>query len=228
MTGNQETRWSLIRAASGGDPDARATFARLYLPIVRSYLTARWHGRPLAGEVEDAVQEVFLDCFRDGGALARLEPERTGNGFRAYLLGVIRNVALRVETQRAREFERKGNGKIHLEELAADETSLSRIFDREWARSVMREAADLLTQQARQRGVEATRRVDLLHLRFQEGLPIREIAKKWDVPAEHLHREYAKARKEFLEALKVIVVNRENCTPERLEEECMHLLNLLR
>jgi RNA polymerase sigma factor (sigma-70 family) len=224
MVADPETRWSLIQAASDGDPEARAMFARLYLPIVRSYLSARWAGRPLAAEVDDATQEVFLDCFRKRGALARLAPGRSGGGFRAYLFGVVRYVALRLETRRAREFERRQDGCFSPEQMAANEASLSRIFDREWARSVMREAADLLALKARLRGLEAVRRVEILRLRFQEDLPIREIARRWDVEAARVHREYSKARKEFLEVLGAVVKNRDGCPAERVEEECRCLL----
>ena len=46
----------------------------------------------MAAELEDVVQEVFVTCFKEDGPLSRADPERPG-GFRAYLYGVVRNVA---------------------------------------------------------------------------------------------------------------------------------------
>src|SRR5215510_13756666 len=125
----QETSWTLIRDAAAGSTSARSDFTRRYLPVVRAYLAARWRGGPFEREVDDAVQEVFLDCFREGGVLERAEPER-GGGFRAFLFGVIRNAARHFETRRAREIERKGPSSFHPERMAAEEGSLSRAFDR--------------------------------------------------------------------------------------------------
>ena len=42
----RESSWSLIERATAGDPIARSDFAVRYLPIVRTYLLARWRGRP--------------------------------------------------------------------------------------------------------------------------------------------------------------------------------------
>jgi len=73
----------------------------------------------------------------------------------------------------------------------------------------------------------AFRRVELLRLRFREGLPIREIARLWGADPAHLHREYAKARREFSTALRDVV--REHL-PEggaNLEAECSRLAEFL-
>lgn len=79
--------------------------------------------------------------------------------------------------------------------------SPQRDFDRAWAANVLRLARDLFEQRARRDGERAVRRSKLLHLRFVENRPIRDIAKRWDVAADHLHREYAQARIEFKEVL---------------------------
>ena len=85
---------SVIREAAGGDAGARQRFARRYEQIVRSYLLARWGGSPLAQELDDVIQEVFVEAYRDGGVLERADQQAPG-GFRAFFYGVIRNVALR-------------------------------------------------------------------------------------------------------------------------------------
>ena len=77
-------------------------------------------------------------------------------------------------------------------------------------------------------GRAAQRRVQLLKLRFEEGLAIRDIARLWSVDARGLHREYAKAGREFKAVLRQVVGLAERCAPEQLERECDRLLSMLR
>ena len=98
MTSPDVTCWSMIRDAAGGDPAARERFARVYLPVVKAYLAARW--RAAKHDADDAAQDVFVECFRVGGILEKADPERDG-GFRTFLLGAVRNVARRHETREA-------------------------------------------------------------------------------------------------------------------------------
>ena len=202
------TCWTVIRAAAAGSPADREELARRYLGVVRAYLAARWRGSAVLGERDDAVQEVFVECFRRGGAL-----EAAGDGrvpsFRAFLYGVVRNVARRFETPPARRA-----GPLP-DEIGADEESQSRLFDRAWAQAIMAEAARLQAERAAERGPEAVRRVELLRARFEENLPIRAIAERWGVDAATLHRAYALARKEFRAALLEVVAFHSPGGPER-------------
>jgi len=224
----QETCWTLIRAAAAGRRAEREEFTRRYLPAVRAYLSARWRGSPLSHEVDDGVQEVFMACFKPGGALERVDAA-PGPGFRAYLVGVVRNVALQLERAGARRSARAGvNSGSVVAELAADDPSLSQAYDRAYARALMREAAGVMARHASESGPPAQRRVELLRLRFEDGTPIREIARLWDADARELHLEYAKAGREFRTALREVVGLSERCAPERLDEECERLLALLR
>src|SRR5437763_17163300 len=100
MSTPDPTCWALIRGAAAGHAPDRARFAELYGGAVRAYLAARWQGSPHLQDLDDAVQEVFVACFRPDGALAGAEPER--GGFRPHLYGVVRNVARQIETRRAR------------------------------------------------------------------------------------------------------------------------------
>ena len=95
------TCWTTVRGAASGCREDREAFARSYIPVVSAYFRARWGGTPLLTEIDDAVQEVFYDCFRSDGALARVDSTRPG-GFRAFLFGVVRNIALRREDARRR------------------------------------------------------------------------------------------------------------------------------
>ncbi len=223
---SQETCWTLLREAAEGDGRARSEFGRIYLPVLRRYLCARWHGRLSEEEIEDAVGEMFVECLKDGGLLERA---RIGEieSFHACLYGAARNVALRIEERRARRADQPGSRSFHPEELARDEEHMSRIFERAWAQGVVHEAARLVRERAHQGGEEAERRVRLLELRFEKGLPIRKIAELWNVDAAELHHAYARARKEFRTALREVVAFDHPGTPEAVDEECQQLLGML-
>jgi RNA polymerase sigma-70 factor (ECF subfamily) len=219
MPSPDSTCWTVIRAAAAGSPTDREELARRYLSIVRAYLGSRWRGSVLRPDLDDAVQEVFVECFREGGAV---EAAGTGRvpGFRAFLYGVIRNVARRFESRPVR-------GAGQLPEIAADDANQSRLFDRTWARAIMAEAAQLQRERAAQRGAEAVQRVELLRLRFEENLPIRAIAERWGTDAVGLHHAYALARQEFRAALLEVVAFHQPGSPVELEQEAASLLNAL-
>jgi RNA polymerase sigma-70 factor (ECF subfamily) len=219
MSTPESTCWTVIRAAAAGSPVDRDDIGRRYLGVVRAYLSARWRRSPLQPDLEDAVQEVFVECFRQGGAL---EAAATGRvpGFRAFLYGVVRNVARRFETRPLRDAS-------SLPEIPANEESLSRLFERTWAQAIMAEAAQIQRRQAGDHGPEAVQRVELLRLRFEENLPIRTIAERWDVPAADLHHAYARARQEFKAALLEVVAFHHPGSPAEVEQEAASLLKAL-
>lgn len=195
MPAPDATCWTLIRGAAGGDPAARDEFARVYLPVVKAYLAARW--RTARHSADDAAQDVFVECFKEGGLLEKVDADRPG-GFRAFLLAAVRNVARRYET-RTRPSDPLPDA------LPADDTGPAEAFDKAWARALLKEAARVQEEDAKRAGPAAVRRVQLLRLRFHDGLPIREIAKLWNAAAAKLHHEYATARDEFRTALRTVV-----------------------
>jgi hypothetical protein len=69
MTTPESSCWTADRAAAAGNPADREELACRYLGVVRAYLAAPWRGADLQSDLEDAVQEVFVECFREGGAL---------------------------------------------------------------------------------------------------------------------------------------------------------------
>jgi RNA polymerase sigma factor (sigma-70 family) len=214
------TCWTLIHAAASGDAPARERFARLYQPIARTYFAKRWRQSPCLPKLDDAVQDVFVECFKTDGVLDKvieLQPE----GFRAFFHGVLRNIA--------RRYEEKHRRAAPLPEAAAvDDTSLSQAFDKAWARALLQQAARKQAETAVIVGEQAVRRVELLRLRFQEGLPIREIAAKWNEDAARVHHEYATAREEFRIALRqVMAFHMPAASDAQLESACRELLSLI-
>ena len=213
------TCWTVIRGAAAGSPAEREELARRYLGVVRGYLAARWRGAAVQEHLDDATQEVFVECFRSGGAVEAAGAGRVPD-FRAFLYGVVRNVARRFES-------RPPQPAGPLPEVAADEASQSRLFERTWARAIMAEATRRQRQLADERGPEAARRVELLRLRFEEGLPIRTIAERWGVPAAGLHHAYALARQEFRAALQDVMPFHHPGSPAEVEQEAAGLLQAL-
>jgi DNA-directed RNA polymerase specialized sigma24 family protein len=216
---SESTCWTMIRAAAAGSPTDRNDLARRYIAIVRTYLGARWRSSALRNDLDDAAQEVFVECFRQGGAL---EVAGTGgvHSFRAFLYGVIRNVVRRFENGPVR-------ATVPLPEITANEASLSRLFERTWAKAIMSEAAQMQRERANERGAEAVQRVELLRLRFEENLPIRSIAERWGVDPASIHHAYALARKEFRAALMEVMAFHHPGSPVELEQEAASLLKAL-
>src|SRR5262249_46962852 len=70
-------------------------------------------------------------------------------------------------------------------------------------------------------------RVGLLRLRFHDGPPIREISRLWGMDVAALHHEYARARREFLAALRDVIKSHHPGSPEVVDGECAQLLSLL-
>jgi len=219
MPASESTSWTVIRAAAAGSSSGREELARRYLSVVRAYLAARWRGSALRPDLDDATQEVFVECFREGGVVEAAGAGRVPS-FRAFLYGVIRNVARRFESRPVRDAGPPPD-------VAADDESQSRLFERAWAQAIMAEAAHLQRQRAAERGTEAVQRVELLRLRFEEDLAIRAIAGRWGVDAARLHHAYALARQEFRAILLEVVAFHQPGSPVELEQEVASLLKAL-
>jgi RNA polymerase sigma-70 factor (ECF subfamily) len=226
MPASSSTCWTLIEGAAKGNATDRESFAVRYGPAVRAYLDARWQGSPLLADAEDALQEVFLECFRDGGVLGRVLADRP-HRFRGFLHGVSRNVASRWEERRAK---RRPEPLACPEELAGDHDcgNPDRAYDRAWARTIMLIATERLEDMARNGSPALRRRVDLLRLRFSEGLPIRAIAARWGISPRRAHKDYTYAREAFREKLlEVVAWHMPGEDIAKVEEECRLLLSLL-
>lgn len=233
---NGETCWSLVARAAAGDPPSRSRFGRTYQPLIRGFLSQRWRGTRLIDEVEDATQDVFVECFRPEGPLKHAD-EKKGD-FRGYLFGVVRNVALRAEAEAKRREEREG-GEARVSQLDAVDgeergsgahgadagNGAAHAFDREWARMLMREAGQRMEQRATDE--KARLRVELLRLRFGRDLPMGEIAKQFDLELAAVHRQYARAREEFRVCLREVVGFHCVRTEAELDDECRRLFGLL-
>lgn len=92
----------------------------------------------------------------------------------------------------------------------------------------MHEAARRQRERSESLGDGALRRVELLEMRFEQDLPIREIARQWDMDPSALHREYAKARQEFKTVLLEILAFYHPHSTARMDQEISYLRTLLK
>jgi RNA polymerase sigma factor (sigma-70 family) len=226
MVRADSTCWTLVRSAASGDEASRATYCRLYGPVIRAYLAARWRLPVDHEEVSDGAQEVFLQCFKPGGALLRADSDREG-GFRAFLYGITRNVAGTIEAARARRRRDHGAAGEALEEVPSDETTVSRVFDRAFAQALTREARALLAARATPNSPAAAR-LRALELMYESGMPSRDIAKETGVDVAAIYPLLTRARKEFKAALlEVLAGYHPDDTKEQLERRCIDVFSAL-
>ena len=219
-----DTCWTVVRAASAGDAEARKEFAQAYAATIRGYLDARWRGRVLTSETEDATQEVFLECLKPGGALERMD--RTRGDFRGFLFGVTRNVARRFEERALGRGRLRAEDSAWVQHVVSDDPGQATLFDRSWARSLIQEAKHRHRELALADGEAGGRRIELLERRFGSDEAIRDIAVQWGVPAQDVHNAYRKARTEFYGCLRQVVAFH-SIGEIDLEAECRRLLALL-
>lgn len=219
------TCWELIENAANGNAELRDEFVARYGPVVRHYFAARWRETPWIVDAADAEAEVFLECLRPDGVLERADPSRS-SGFRAYLHGVLRNVARRFEDARLSNREQQQATDFFQDPAKASDTSLSRVIDRAWARGVLDAAGARHRESAAREGDAALRRVELLRLRFEDDLPIREIAKRWNMDPATLHQEYRRARREFRRHLEA-ELSFQGESPDDIEGRWQEFLSLL-
>ena len=221
-----ETSWTIIERAARGDAEARDRFASIYAPALQAYFAKRWRGSPYSASVEDAVQEVFVDCFKPGGVLDRADRVRDG-GFRAFFYGVARTTAMRCEAVHRKQAARGTASAFDPDRVLADDASLSKAFDRAWAQSIVREAVLVYRERARTFGGREEFRAEILRLRFEAGQPIREICKQLDLTPELAHQEYTMARRGFQKVLEDVVSAHYSTDSTDLRERCREVVRLL-
>ena len=152
------TRWTLVARASGGDSTGRAALSELcaaYYAPVNAFLRAE--GRP-----EDDARELAHEFFARvlaGGALGGADAAR--GRFRSYLLGALKHF---LGDQRDRARAEKRGGGIAPEPLdpgtsagqplpaACDD---DRIFDRQWALTLIARALEIVGGELRDAGKAA-------------------------------------------------------------------------
>ena len=158
-TGNfAATRWTLVARASGGDSTAQAALSELcaaYYSPVNAFLRAE-------GRTEDAARELAHEFFARvlaGGALGGADAAR--GRFRSYLLGALKHF-LADHRDRANA-EKRGGGATPEPLETATSAGLAlpaardddRIFDRQWALTLIARALEITGNELRDAGKSA-------------------------------------------------------------------------
>lgn len=144
------TQWDLLHDAARGDTEARIRFHDLYDPFIRRYTTAvaRHFGNP-AQDYDDLVQDVYMEVFKDGGALRNANADYPA-GFRGYLRGLCRNIAFRARDRDPRAEVQPETGALDVADPAARDPVHA--VELAYARSVIRETLDGMRHAATRAG----------------------------------------------------------------------------
>ena len=216
----------LLRDAAAGGEEPRAEFVKRYEPVVRAYLAARWRGSWLLQELDDAAQEIFIECLRGGGLLDRARADRPG-GFRAFLYGAggmsrcgsSATSHDRPSASRPAASISKQSRVVRIRSHASSTAPGPRLLSarrpsvsRRWPRKAARRPSGASSSS----GSGSTK-----------GMPIREIARLWGMDAAVLHHEYARARQEFLAALRDVIASHHPGSPEVVDWRVRNFLSLL-
>jgi RNA polymerase sigma factor (sigma-70 family) len=216
----------MIVAAGAGEVAARDRFARAYGSVIRAYLCARWHVPVTHEAVDDGAQEVFIQCFKPGGALQGVDPTGPAR-FRTYLYAIVRHVADRIErTNGMRRTTQEPSG-AGLDDLERSEATLSRVFDRAWVGMITR-GAWLLMASRIDESAEGRDRIQILDLRFKDGLSSGEIAERLALEPGYVYQQLRNAKRDFRAALVEVVGSyHPGATKEEVEARCVELTDLL-
>ncbi len=222
MSRLDSTNWSLVMGAANAVPSDRDRFAQRYEPVIRAFLAARWRLSGHHERIDDATQEVFLRCFQDQGALHRVDRQHASR-FRAYLRGVVNNVASEMERRR-----RRGPRECSaIDDIEKDQATLSRAFDRAWAEMVTAEAWELVARRLLDKRT-GEQRLHVLQLRYIDGLAPREIGSRLGLDPADVYRIIATGRYQFRIALLTIMSGYyPDAEPRVLEDKCRELVELL-
>lgn len=196
------TSWQLVGLAGANGDDARREFALRYECFARRVLAKRWRGTSFAMFFDDAVQEVFVECFKSHGVIEKADPTRNSS-FRSLLFQVIIHVASR--------FEHSGRNHRTLH-IGQDLTEFLQVDDQSGYESVTREEVNELVREALRRMAnhendDIRRWATLLDRHACHDETIISMASHDTEVAAKLHREYAKAKKECRATLVDVVAS---------------------
>lgn len=149
----ETTRWSLVLAAGGGDPEARQAMEWLceaYWQPLYAFVRRRGHDPERA---RDLVQSFFLYSMQ--AELLRDVDPRAGR-LRAYLLASIKHFiskqldherALKRRAQDARFTLSLDDAEAIYRRESTDDPSPEQLFEKRWALTVLRRATERLRQE---------------------------------------------------------------------------------
>lgn len=178
------TMWSRIEEVQRGDSLAVWSFVDRYRPSLVRFIQGKGFS---AQDAEDLAQEVLMRLFAKD-ALLRADRER--GRFRAFLVGITKNV-MRKDRERKAAKKRGGGAKpVPLDEVpeVAAESASDEAFDRIWAEQLLSRAFDTLK-------AENPRQYQTLIFRFQEDMKAEAIAEHMGRNVQQVRNDLHRARK---------------------------------
>lgn len=232
----QTTNWSLIvEAADAGRDDslqALDQLCRRYRPPLLAYARRFGLNEP---DAEDATQSFFQHLIRTN--LPSKASQDLGR-FRTFLMVSLRNF-LNAQHRRATRERRGGTGAVHVslddedsglaDQLASADDSPELVYDREWARTMVQIAMDVLAaEQAAQGKSERFELMKPVLLDPTQRDDIHaELCAKHDLSDGAARVVLSRLRARFRELLRSEVA-RIVTTPAEMEDEIAHLARHLR
>jgi RNA polymerase sigma factor (sigma-70 family) len=229
------TRWSLVQAAGGvRNHETREALAALcetyWYPL---YACARRQGCSPA-DAEDRTQAFFAFLI-EGEVLSAADPNR--GRFRSFLLRTFQN---HLNSQYRRETaQKRGGGKVvqsldaHAAESRfrldpADPQTPERIFEREWALTLLEATLKRVEQEYRDRGQEGLYGELAAHLRQdQSQVPYATLAESLGMSEEAVKSAAHRLRKRYRELLRKAVADT-LADPGDVDDELRLLLQAVR
>jgi RNA polymerase sigma-70 factor (ECF subfamily) len=203
------TRWTIIRDAAGSQisksrsRDALSELCRIYWWPV--YLFLRREGSS-QHDAQDLTQSFFADLI-ESRAYARAD--RSKGRFRSFLLGALKHFVADVRDKECAQKRGGGHVPVALDEAAISEAeiqaarwkscSADRVYEREWAAALLRQALDRLNQESILAGKGALFDGLKSHLAAGAGtkIPYEEIALRLGRPVTTLRSDVARLRARY-------------------------------
>ncbi|TLD71589.1 sigma-70 family RNA polymerase sigma factor [Phragmitibacter flavus] len=219
------TRWSLVRSASAAPEPRREALSELYQLYWRPICDYLRRMGISETEAEDVAQDFFLNFFESRS----LDRADEGQGrFRAYLLGALRHHVQKVH--RKASAKKRGGGKIALsleavdQENATPDADHARLFDLEWAQTVVSHSMTRLEKETQQQGIDADLTTALVN--GDATVPQREIAAQLGITVTALKTRVFRMRRRFRELLRE-EVQRTVANDVELEAELVYISEIL-
>jgi len=195
------TRWSLVRDASSTAQQRKQALSELYTLYWRPICDYLRRMGITQTEVEDLAQDFFLQFF-DSGALDRAN-EGYGR-FRAYLLGALRHHVQKL--RRKAGTQKRGGGLVAVSldiaerENPSIEADYARLFDLEWAQTVVAHSMTRLEQEIRTQTMDRTLAKALIEGNAEGSQ--QEIAQQLGISVTALKTRIFRLRRRFREILR--------------------------
>ncbi|MEO7724687.1 MAG: sigma-70 family RNA polymerase sigma factor [Chthoniobacterales bacterium] len=233
------TRWTVVLAvgdsgvSSTRASDALAELCRIYWRPLYLFLRREGIG---AEDAQDLTQGFFAELICDR---TYLRADRAKGRFRSFLLGALKHFA--ADARDREHAQKRGGGTAHepLDEDAISEAErqvarnerwqADRVYDREWAETLLRQSLARLAQECAFAGKGALFEALKSHLSLgvEEAAPYDELSARMRRPAATLRKDVERLRARYGEILREEVRGTVN-DPAEVDEELRYLCQALR